>query len=72
MKEIKIIQIVISVLLIIVILLQNRGAALGGVFGGSNAVFLTKRGIEKKLFILTIILAVLFFAVSLSSILLYR
>jgi preprotein translocase subunit SecG len=72
MKEIKIIQIVISVLLIVVILLQNRGAALGGVFGGSNAVFLTKRGIEKKLFILTIILAILFFAVSLSSILLYR
>lgn len=72
MKEIKIIQIIISILLIIVILLQNRGAALGGVFGGSNAVFLTKRGIEKKLFIITIILAVLFFAVSLSSILLYK
>lgn len=72
MKEIKIIQIIISVLLIIVILLQNRGAALGGIFGGSGSVFLTKRGIEKKLFILTIILAVLFFAVSLGSILLYK
>ncbi|HKM40855.1 MAG: preprotein translocase subunit SecG [Patescibacteria group bacterium] len=67
---IKIIQLIISILLIIVILLQSKGTALGGVFGGSNTVFLTKRGIEKKLFILTIILAVLFFAVSLGSILL--
>lgn len=72
MKELKIIQIIISVLLIVVILLQNKGAALGGVFGGSNAVFLTKRGIEKKLFAATIVLAVLFFAISLGSILLYK
>lgn len=72
MKEIKIAQIVISILLIVVVLLQNKGAALGGVFGGNNAVFLTKRGIEKKLFTLTIVLAVLFFAISLGSILLYK
>lgn len=72
MKEIKIIQIVISILLIVVVLLQNRGAALGGVFGGSSSVFLTKRGIEKKLFALTIILAILFFAVSLGSIILHK
>lgn len=72
MKELKIIQIIISILLIVVILLQNKGAALGGVFGGSNAVFLTKRGIEKKLFAATIVLAVLFFAISLGSILLYK
>lgn len=72
MKELKIAQIIISILLIVVILLQNKGAALGGVFGGSNTVFLTKRGIEKKLFALTIVLAVLFFAISLGSILLYK
>jgi preprotein translocase subunit SecG len=72
MSTIKIIQVIISILLIIVILLQNRGSALGGVFGGSNTVFLTKRGIEKKLFILTIILAVLFFSVSLGSVLLHK
>ncbi len=72
MKEIKIIQIVISILLIVVILMQSRGSGLGGVFGGGNTVFMTKRGVEKKLFILTIILAILFFAVSLSSLLLYK
>lgn len=72
METLKIVQIIISILLIVVILLQSRGTALGGAFGGSSTVFLTKRGIEKKLFILTIILATLFFAISLGSILLYK
>lgn len=72
MQILRIAQIIISILLIIVILLQNRGTALGGVFGGSSSVFLTKRGIEKKLFIFTIILAILFFAVSLASVFLNK
>lgn len=72
MHWIKIVQVIISILLIIVILLQNKGAALGGVFGGSGTVFLTKRGIEKKLFILTIILAVLFFANSVANLFLNK
>ncbi len=72
MQILRIAQIVISILLIIVILLQSRGTALGGVFGGSSSVFLTKRGIEKKLFIFTIILAVLFFVVSLASVFLNK
>ncbi len=72
MSWIKISQIVISILLIIVILLQNKGAALGSVFGGNSAVFLTKRGIEKKLFTLTIVLAVLFFANSVLNLLLSK
>jgi len=62
---IKISQIVASLLLVLAILLQNRGAGLGGVFGGSGGVYLTKRGIEKKLFIATIILAVIFILLSL-------
>ena len=68
MSWIKITQAVIAVLLIVVILLQNRGAGLGGVFGGSGGVYLTKRGLEKKLFILTIVLAVAFFGLSIYSI----
>ncbi|MFZ5364793.1 MAG: preprotein translocase subunit SecG [Patescibacteria group bacterium] len=59
-----IIQITLSVLLIIVILLQNRGTGLSGVFGGSGAVYRTKRGIEKTLFTLTIIFSILFICVS--------
>lgn len=69
MSWLQIAQIIISILLIIVILLQNRGTGLGSAFGGTGGVYLTKRGLEKKLFIATIILAVLFFAVSLASVL---
>ncbi len=67
---IKIAQVVVSVLLIVAILLQNRGAGLGSAFGGSGGVYLTKRGLEKKLFIATIVLAVLFFAISILGIIL--
>lgn len=64
--EIKIIQVVVAVLLMVAILMQNRGAGLGGVFGGTGGVYLTKRGLEKKLFIVTIILAAAFILLSLS------
>lgn len=64
---IKIAQIVVSILLMVSILLQNRGTGLGGVFGGSGGVYLTKRGLEKKLFIATIILAAIFILLSLSA-----
>ena len=62
---IKIAQIVVAVLLMVAILLQNRGAGLGGIFGGGGGVYLTKRGLEKKLYIATIVLAILFFLLSL-------
>jgi preprotein translocase subunit SecG len=62
---IKISQVAVAVLLMVAILMQNRGAGLGGVFGGSGGVYLTKRGLEKKLFITTIVLAVIFILLSL-------
>lgn len=65
---IKILQIIVAVLLMLSILLQNRGAGLSGVFGGSDGVYRTKRGIEKTLFYSTIVLAVLFFAIALAGI----
>jgi len=64
---IKITQIVVAFLLMAAILMQNRGSGLGGVFGGAGGgVYLTKRGLEKKLFIATIALAIIFFLLSLS------
>lgn len=59
-----IIQIVIAVLLVASILMQSQGAGLGGAFGGGGESYHTKRGIEKSLFYATIVLVVLFTAVS--------
>ncbi len=70
MSWISTLQLIVSILLIIVILLQSRGTGLGSAFGGSGGVYLTKRGLEKKLFIITIILSVLFFSLSLLGIIL--
>lgn len=55
-------QIVLSLLLIIGIVLQNRGASLGGAFGGDNfaSTFYKRRGAEKFLFQATIVVSVLF------------
>lgn len=53
-------QIGVSVLLIILILLQARGVGLGSTFGGEGNFYFTKRGAEKTIFILTIILAAAF------------
>jgi preprotein translocase subunit SecG len=53
------IQIVLSVSLISVVLVQSGTGGLGATFGGSST-YHTKRGVEKSLFILTIALAVLF------------
>lgn len=55
-------QLAIAILLIIFILLQNRGSGLGAAFGGEGNVYLTKRGAEKTIFVLTIVLAALFLA----------
>lgn len=68
MNTIQLIQLINAIVLIVVILLQNRGAQVSGLFGGGSAVYLTKRGIEKKLFRVTIILSVLFFTTSIVSI----
>jgi len=64
MDPIAIIQIVLSALLVIGILLQQRGSGLGGTFGGEGGVYSSRRGAEKVLYNSTIVLAILFFAVS--------
>ena len=57
-------QIVLSIALTLAILLQVRGGGLGGIFGQASTVFRTKRGVERTLFRLTIVLVVLFVAIS--------
>ena len=57
-------QIVLSVTLILVVLLQVRGGGLGGIFGQPSTVYRTRRGVEKILFQLTIALVVMFLVIS--------
>ena len=58
-------QIVIAVALTAVAMLQVKGGGLGGIFGQADTVYRTKRGAEKVLFQITIVLVVLFALVSL-------
>lgn len=62
-----VIQIILALALILVIMLQVRGGGLGGIFGQADTVFRTRRGIEKTLFQITIVLIILFVAISLIS-----
>lgn len=55
------VQIIVSVLLIVSILLQQRGTALGSAFGGGGGGYYgTRRGIQKKLFWATVVLGAVF------------
>ena len=63
-------QIIISILLVGAILLQQRGTGLSATFGGEGNVYRTKRGLEKIIFVATIVLAFLFFAAALANIVL--
>ncbi|PLX21504.1 preprotein translocase subunit SecG [Candidatus Parcubacteria bacterium] len=69
MKLFQYAQLVVSILLITVILLQNRGAGVSGLFGGGGNVYSAKRGLDKTLFRATIVLAVIFLAISIASLL---
>lgn len=61
-------QIVVSVALILAVLLQVKGGGLGGIFGSQEAVYRTRRGVEKTLFQLTVALAVIFIILSVFSV----
>lgn len=67
-----VVQLVVSILLITVILLQAKGSGLSGVFGGEGGFYRSKRGVEKMLVYFTIALGVLFFALSISQVLLAK
>jgi len=68
MTLIHIFQIIISVVLILLVLLQVKGGGLGGIFGFEASVFRTRRGIEKSIFRLTVALAVIFIVIALVTV----
>lgn len=67
---ISVVQIMLAIALTVLVIVQMRNAGLGGVFGGRDAeVQHTRRGVDKLLFNLTILTAVVFGLVSLLSVL---
>ena len=62
-------QMILAISLIASILLQQRGTGLGGAFGGEVTAYRSRRGIERTLFRMTIVLSVLFVAFSLLNLL---
>lgn len=68
MKFTSILQIIVSILLIVSILMQNKGSGLSAVFGGDTGGYYAKRGFEKFLLYFSAALAVLFIALAILNI----
>lgn len=68
-KILVIMELVLSIVLIVTILLQQKGGGLGAAFGGSSNVYSTKRGMDKVLYQITIVVAILFLLISLANLL---
>jgi len=65
--------IVNSITLIVFVILQSKGAGLGGLTGGdTGGIFTARRGIEKILFRLTIILGATFFLLAIATVLVIK
>ncbi|MDD5147210.1 MAG: preprotein translocase subunit SecG [Candidatus Daviesbacteria bacterium] len=62
---ISLIQIILGILLILIIIIQQKGSGLGTSFGGDMSFYRTKRGAEKLLFYVTIAVALAFVSFSL-------
>ena len=62
-----VIQVIISITLIVIILIQVKGEGMGGVFGGDSGVARTRRGLERTLFNATIVLSAIFLLISFLS-----
>lgn len=63
-------QIIVSIFLIVLILLQQRGTALGSAFGQEGGFYATRRGIQKKIFWATIVCGILFVVLALLNLIL--
>ena len=62
--------IITSVALIISVILQSKGAGLGGLTGAdTGGVYTARRGIERTLFWVTIVLSVIFFILAITTVL---
>ena len=61
--------VIVSVALILSVILQSKGAGLGGLTGAdTGGIFTARRGVEKTLFYVTIALSVVFFILAVLSV----
>jgi protein translocase SecG subunit len=65
-------QIIVAIFLIILILLQQSGTALGSAFGGGGEFYGTRRGVQKKIFWGTILLGIAFIILAILNLILPR
>lgn len=65
--------VIVSILLIVLVLLQVKGGGLGSLFGGDagGGIARTRRGLEKTLFQLTIVVSILFLSISILAVLVF-
>jgi protein translocase SecG subunit len=64
------VQVIVAICLIVFILLQQRGTALGSAFGQEGGFYATRRGIQKKIFWATIVFGALFVILALLNLIL--
>jgi protein translocase SecG subunit len=72
LKFVNIAEIIVAVLLVVSVLLQNRGAGLSGAFGGDFGGYYTRRGLEKFLVMFSVVLSFLFIVLAISSLILSK
>ena len=63
------VQIIVSIILIVLVLFQQRGTALGSAFGQDGGFYTTRRGLQKNIFWATIVCGFLFIALALLNLL---
>jgi len=61
-------QMVVSIALIALVMLQARTEGVGGIFGQSDAVVRTRRGVERTIFNLTVVFSALFLLISILAV----
>jgi preprotein translocase subunit SecG len=61
---------VLAVALIGAVLLQSKGEELGGVFGGAQSIYQTRRGVDRLLFTITVFLSIAFFVLAVINVIL--
>ena len=64
-----VVQLIVSFALVALLIMQGKGAGLSRMFGGEGSIYRPRRGVEKTMFNVTIILAVVFFVTAILNVL---